>query len=209
MADNSLFGSDFLEKVVEWSNLSSHSGKLFYSLDKDCKDSVGYISVGENVIEYSKVKPELTKYFEVKKAHFEYLKTIIVLPVEPHSSPEQSKIQNSDSEIMRRKLERIQNRIEKGSFCHFLKDPLEKCFVLQNRAIEDICEQIARFPFRIGIKSGSDDETNIDISGLPLLQETVESLESVSFGPMPILGGQKGLTFKFRYFSQSRMKFRV
>lgn len=68
MANNSLFGNDFLVKVVEWSNLASHSGKLFHSLEKESEDSVGYVSVGLNVIEYVKMRPEIENSFEAKKA---------------------------------------------------------------------------------------------------------------------------------------------
>ena len=55
MAKESLFGNDFLTQVVEWSNLSRHSGKLFCSLKNSCsisvKDAVGYVSVGKDVID--------------------------------------------------------------------------------------------------------------------------------------------------------------
>lgn len=211
MANNSLFGNDFLVKVVEWSNLASHSGKLFHSLEKESEDSVGYVSVGLNVIEYVKMRPEIENSFEAKKAHCEHLKNILVMPNEPHSSERTIPRQKDNClirSIVKGKLDRIQRRVGRDISSLDLKDPLEKCYVLQHRAVEDVCEQLAKFPNRIRIKSELAGGTvAIDIGSLPLLKETVDALGWVRIGPIALLGGQEGITFKFRYFSQRKMNF--
>ena len=109
---------------------------------------------------------------------------------------------------MKGKLDRIQGRVRREIPSLDLKDPLEKCYVLQHRAVEDVCEQFAKFPNRIRIKSElADGNVVIDIGNLPLLQETVNALGWVRIGPIALLGGQEGITFKFRYFSRRKMNF--
>ena len=214
MGSDSLFGSDFLEKVVEWSNLPFHSGKLFCSLKKDCEDEIGYVSVGKDVIEYSRVLAGKIMTPESNAAHLERLNSIIRLPERPHSSKVFSSTETALDRVnkrisLRKRLERIQEKeFEEGpARLEDAKDPLERCMFLQDQAVADFCAQMAKFPNRIRGSKQDDGVTTLDYSRMPLKKTTLEAIDSVTLGPIPLLGDQEGLTFKFKYFSQREMRF--
>jgi hypothetical protein len=212
MASEPLFGSEFLERVVEWSNLSKHSGKLFCSLERNCEDALGYVSVGNDVIEYAKMKEEVARSPEASAAQFEHLKTIIKLPTRPHSSMVKrgSALERVNHRLsLRGRLVQIQEREFQGAAAaRGTRDPLEKCLNLQNEAADDFSSQLSKFPDRIKVLSpGPRGSIVVDYRGLPLKGETIEALSSVTFGDVALLGGQEGLIFKFKYFSRSRMCF--
>ena len=209
MEKDLLFGIDFLKKVVEWSELPNHSGKLFYSLEKD-NDAVGYVSVGNDVIEYTKVNEEVAACPVANAAHLERLRSLICLPEQPHSSrifgPQSALTRINKRMALRDRLQAIQERELQGSMPE--EDPLEKCLSLQNAAAEDFCAQLSKFPNRIRNLSILDDGSVVlDFSRLPLLEKTNEAINSINFCKIPLLAGQEGLIFKFKYYSKRRCCF--
>ena len=222
MAKESLFGNEFLTQVVEWSNLNRHSGKLFCSLKNSCsisvKDSVGYVSVGKDVIEYSlsfQMDKEISTTKKSSKSQLKRLKSLIQLPEKPHSKrrvcKESALSRVSERIRLRKRLIGIQKKeFLKSSSSKTKKreveDPLERCMRLQHSAAEDLCKQMKKFPSRIRF-SFEGEKVVLNYEGLPLLRGTIEALDSVTMGSMPLLKSREGLTLKFKYYSQRQKCF--
>ena len=223
MEKDSLFGSEFLTKVVEWSNLKRHSGKLFCSLKNTCalsvKDAVGYASVGKDVIDYSvslQMDKETMTTRKSSNSQIKRLKSMIRLPEKPHSRrpgcKQSALVRVSERIRLRRRLLNIQKtESQKGRSSktrkHEAEDPLGRCMSLQVAAAGDLCKQMRRFPNRLRFSSAVDGKIILDFEGLPLLRETIEALSLVTMGSMPLLKSREGLTLKFKYYSQRQKCF--
>lgn len=208
-----LLGTSFLEKVVEWSELEDHSGKFYCSLEEKSEDCLGYIAVGANVTEYIVKDSVVTLVTGTQNAHLEHLKSILQLPFRPHSSARRHSKKSALTRVSRKlkfknRLTAIQRRVNRGFSYRDEKDPLGVCLNSQMEAINDFCRQYKRFPDRAKMSTCSGNGlARIDFGRLPLSSNTCEAIRSVYFGNIQLLGGQKGLVFKFRYFSRRRNRF--
>ena len=222
MDKESLFGSEFLTQVVEWSNLKKHSGKLYCSLKNSCsisvKDAVGYASVGKDVVDYSvsfQMDKEIMSTRKATNTQIKRLRSMIQLPEKPHSRKPGCKqsalVRVSERIRLRKRLSNIQKKEFQNSRQRTKKyeteDPLGKCISLQITAAEDLCKQMRKFPSRLRFSSVIGGKAILDYEGLPLLRGTVEALSMVTLGPMPLLKSREGLTLKFKYYSQRQKCF--